>query len=323
LKTRAPWNESLGDKAVSIKANSGFALLLVIWVLALLAVLAAGMAADTWSEAKIARDRLELARAAAIAEAGISLAVLGLSTPDPAARWRPDGTTRKVDYASATLAITVQDEAGKLDLNEAPIVLIAGLLEQLDDENRASHQTILQGIQDWRANASSTTREIPERSGTLPRRRQTGGAGAAAFASLSELRSVRGITRNLYERLRPFITVYSRSATFNPLTAPREVLLTLPDVNPQSVELYIQARNAVPTGQISAGMPSLGAGAADYIGVTDLVAVTITSRAETSTGIAFGREAVVALDPGALPPFSYLEWRRSFEEEAAFSEPHH
>ena len=49
----------------------GFALLLVIWVLAILAVLAAGFAASTRSETRLARNLLEAARAQALAEAGI------------------------------------------------------------------------------------------------------------------------------------------------------------------------------------------------------------------------------------------------------------
>src|SRR5262249_19767914 len=90
--------------------NRGFALLLVIWVLALLAVLAAAVAADSHSEALIARHRIDLAEARGIADAGIVLAVTGLFSPDPAARWPVDGTARCADYGGGTVAVRVIDE---------------------------------------------------------------------------------------------------------------------------------------------------------------------------------------------------------------------
>jgi hypothetical protein len=66
----------------------GMALLLVIWVLALLSLLAAGLTVAARSEAVLVRNREQSAQAQAIAEAGVSLAILGLLEIDPAAQWR-------------------------------------------------------------------------------------------------------------------------------------------------------------------------------------------------------------------------------------------
>src|SRR6185437_11400729 len=98
----------------------GFALILVIWVLALLALLGAEVAADSRSAAVVSRNRLDLAQLQASADAGISLAIMGLLDPVAATRWQADGRVYDQQYAGKHLAITVADEGGKIDLNTAP-----------------------------------------------------------------------------------------------------------------------------------------------------------------------------------------------------------
>ena len=70
----------------------GVALLLVIWVLAVLATVAAAFAASMRSEARVAHNFVEVVRARAFAEAGVSRAAAGLLAVDPRLRWRADGT---------------------------------------------------------------------------------------------------------------------------------------------------------------------------------------------------------------------------------------
>jgi len=70
-------------RARSGRSQRGFALLLVIWVLAILAVLAAGFAAGTRSETRVARNLLDAAQARALAEAGVALATGALIDNDP------------------------------------------------------------------------------------------------------------------------------------------------------------------------------------------------------------------------------------------------
>ena len=111
-------------------AIRGFALILMIWVLALLALLGAEVAANSRSAAVVSRNRLDLAQLRASADAGVTLAVMGLLDPVVSARWQADGRVYDRRYADQRLAITVADEAGKIDLNTAPKEPIAGLLNE-------------------------------------------------------------------------------------------------------------------------------------------------------------------------------------------------
>ena len=110
------------------EGERGIALLVVIWVLALLAVLIVGFSGDARTELLVASNHYESAGARAIADAGVSLAIFGILNPAPEAQWQADGRVREVSYADGTIRIRIQDEGGKIDLNAAAPELLAGLL---------------------------------------------------------------------------------------------------------------------------------------------------------------------------------------------------
>lgn len=293
-------------------SDPGFALVLVIWILALLAVLAASVAADSRSEAVIARNRLGAAQARALADASIALAVAGLIDPNPATRWRADGHQQSIRYGDGSAGLSVQDEGGKIDLNSAPIELIGGLLDEFGiapDERSA----IANGIVERRREFATPNLLVPSRAALL------GGAvttdlGKQPFADDSELRLIPGVTRVTYERLLPFVTVYSLSATINPITATREVLLAIPGINPQEVEFFLASRDQAAT---SVEKPLLS-GVDRYIRVADLGTATIIAAATTGSGASFTREAVAVISPNlAIQPYRILRWRQPLEPPAA------
>jgi general secretion pathway protein K len=281
---------------------------LVIWVLALLALLAAGVAADTSSETVIARNRLDIASARDAAESGISLAILGLLDPDPTKHLPSDGSPINFEIDHGTVAVSVVDESGKIDLNTAPTDLIAGLADELgidaDDRN-----ALLAGIAARRARlakrAGSAVLSLPF-AGNLDGA-DPGGLAQQAFADASEIASLPGLSRDAAARLLPDITVYSQRATINPLTATREVLLAIPGISPEEVDFFLDARR-----QANFEKPAL-AGVDRYVAVAPPRAVTITARARSGTA-RFTREAVVLIS-GNLPlrPYRILRWQQPRE----------
>ncbi len=51
-----------------------------------------------------------------------------------------------------------------------------------------------------------------------------------------------GISEALYQQVLPALTLYSNKAEVNPLVAPREVLLALPGISPESIDRFIEER---------------------------------------------------------------------------------
>jgi len=298
-------------------SDQGFALILVIWILALLAVLAASVAADSRSEAVIARNRLATAQARSLADGSIALAILGLIDPNPATRWHADGRPQPIQYADGTVSVIVQDEGGKIDLNAAPIELIGGLLDEFGvapDERAA----IANGILDRRREFATPNTFQASRAGLFGSRAATTDLARRAFADASELRMIPGVTRATYERILPFVTVYSSSPTVNPLTAPREVLLGIPGIIPQEVDFLLVFREQAIA---NVEKPPLS-GVDRYVSVTDLSAAAIIAKATTGSGATFAREAIAAISPNlAVQPYRILRWRQAYDLPASEQAP--
>jgi general secretion pathway protein K len=86
--------------------------------LAVLALLALTIIEATRGSTRSARAELDRARLSAAADAGIALAVQGLAQANAARRWRPDGRLREVQFGGAAIAIRIEDELGKVPLNQ-------------------------------------------------------------------------------------------------------------------------------------------------------------------------------------------------------------
>ena len=276
-------------------------------MLALLAILAASVAADSSSEAVIARNRLGSAQARALADAGITLAITGLLDPNPATRWLADGHPQTIRYGDGTIAITLQVEGGKIDLNKAPIDLIASLLNEFgvsSDEQSAIASGILERRE---AFAPATPQPAVPVFVSTPAYTLTD-VSKLPFADESELRLVSGMTRAAYDHVRPFVTVYSESPTINPQTAPREVLLGIPGISPQDVEFFLEARDQA---ERSIEKPTLS-GANQYAAPADSRSFTATVKATTTEGASFTREAVIMVSSNFLmQPFRIVRWRQA------------
>ncbi len=289
-------------------SQRGFALLLVIWVLALLALLAAGVAADTSSETVVARNRLDVASARDAAESGISFAILGLLDPDPTKRLPADGSLKNFQFGDTSVAVSITDEGGKIDLNTAPTDLIGGLADELGID-ASDRSALLAGIAARRASfakiADSAAMSLPfagNIEGADP-----GGLGLQAFADTSEIWSLPGLAHDAATRLLPYLTVYSQLATINPQTAPREVLLAVPGISPEQVDFFLNSRH-----QTDFEKPALS-GVDRYVAMTPPRAVTITVRSRAGTA-SFTREAVVLVSGNLmLRPYRILRWQQPRE----------
>lgn len=289
----------------------GIALLVVIWVLALLAVLIVGFSGDARTELLVARNHYESASARAIADAGVSLAILGILDPQPEAQWPADGRVREVSYADGTIRIRIQDEGGKIDLNAAPPELLAGLLSTAGGLAPGDAGSLAQAIDAYRQ-AQQQVEAPAGRRGT-PRtmvRRQ-----ANAFRVSEDLRLVPGVTREIYGRIAPFVTVYSSVGDVDPLTAPPEVLRSLPGVNAGEVQAFLAAR--AQQGPIPGQLPPLSGPVGGALAHRVLQNATVLSEGKTANGTTFTRAAVVSLSADPTAPYSILSWRQARREPRA------
>jgi general secretion pathway protein K len=287
---------------VSMEAERGWALVSVLWIVSILAMLAAATQALVSTSYRGERQHLESAQADALFEAGVTRAVLGLVDIDAASRWRVDGIPKWFAFDGRTVRIAVQDELGRIDLNATDGSVLHTLFRSAGlDEDQT--ETIVDRILDWRSptdlkrlhgatSADYAAAEYPYR----PRH--------GPFQTVDELKLVMGMTPSLFARVEPALTVYTKRPMFDPNVAPREALLALPGYDESRVEDILAARMQTlpssegPSNSTGTINPAIGLG-----GRTFTIAMETRLRHKR-----FTRTAVVELTGDNNRPYFVLAW---------------
>lgn len=121
----------------------------------------------------------------------------------------------------------LSDEQGKLNLNTADVPAISLLTQQVTDLEAEEADALAYAIVDWRDGDSAYGH--PDMGaedadyGGLP---DPYGAKDRPMESLDELLLVKGMNRDIFEKMKPFVTVFG-SGVVNLNTARREVLVAL------------------------------------------------------------------------------------------------
>ena len=209
---------ALVDKCVREIAG-GFVLIVVIWMAALLALIAAGFARSVQTYVRVTANSIESARAEALADSGVNLAIIDLvamrTAPDRARRFPIEGTAVACAMGGdATISIGVQDAGGRINLNLAGEGLLAALFVGLG----ATH--------DAAARYADTIIDFRDRDDV---RRPHGAEAAeyraagvtmrpknAPFEAFEELHQVLGLEPEMIAAMRPHVTLHSASAGLDP-----------------------------------------------------------------------------------------------------------
>ena len=294
----------------------GIVLVLVLWVGALLGVIAASFAFAVRTDNTSIINAGARLQAEALAESAINRALLGLLGADRTGPWEGRGRVYETAFEGGTLRASVHAETGKIDLNAAPKELLEGLVKAAQDrlDGPPGDPTALTAaILDWR---DADTRARPF-GAEDPEYREAGldhGAGDRAFLSVDELGRVIGMPRGLLDRLRPALTVYTRSPRIDPTTAPRLAMLAVPGLDRARVDAFLSERDRL-AGQDSGGDSEtaqvplhLLAGAERHLASNHNRIYTVMAEGRTSDGVPAFRQAVVQINPGSDRPYVLLAW---------------
>ena len=297
------------SRAAGPSARSrGVALIAVLWLAILLAVIAGSLLTTTRSELRLARNLLDSARADALADGGIYLAIPYLLDRDADTRWAADGTVHVVELESGRLEIAVQDAAGRVDLNTAPLELLAGLFRAAGAEPDGA-AVLAARVADWRDRDEDALPDGAEQAdydavGLAVR------VGNAPFLTPGEIVRIPGIDMALYLEIAGAVTVWSRQRGIDPTAAPRLALLALPGMSESAADSLIAARaEADPDPRGTHLQSFIPAEAQRFLARGGGRVVYLLAQAQTPEGGIFRREAVIELRPGANPPYVTHAWR--------------
>ncbi len=285
--------------------QSGVALVLVMWVAVILTVIAGSFIVERRTEMLVVRNSISMARAEAAANAGVYRALHDLYRQNVPDVWKRDGTPHDWAFDDVPVRVEVRDESAKIDINTASDPLFRGLLVSVGLAD-AEAGALLDAIVDWR-DPDQLKRPNGAEEGDYAAAGLAYRPANAPFQAIEELQLVLGMRPDIYRRLAPSITVFSRMPGVNATIASREVLLAIPGVTTEVVDEYIARReDARAQGAPLPLFPQAGAVAAG----AGMVA-TIRSDARLEDGTVFVREAVALLRPVPRRPVTFVAWRES------------
>lgn len=279
------------------QGERGFAILVVIAAVGLLALAAALFSRVTSAQVRASAVAVETARARALAGAGINLAVLKLLD----FRANPSGKNRAFAVGGDTfgcrldgnlIVAQARDEGGKIDLNFAGERLLGALLRGLGVEG-ARADTLVDTILDYR-DGDNVKRAKGAEDAEYRAAGRAQGPKNAPFAAVEELNQVLGLDAELYARLSPFVTAHSGKDGVDPMVAPRQLIEILrrgdAPIAPSETGLELSLENP------DSDLP------AHYIATSTRNIFSIRSEVVMAGGVRFALEAIVdiaQMRPGA------------------------
>jgi general secretion pathway protein K len=287
------------------RADSGFILVAVLWLLTALATLVSigsVYAIETAVASRVPDDRLQTEAAL---RAGVELTAYRVLVAPKSQR--PTHGAFETKVGQARISVRFRSEAARIDLNAASKEVLTGLFVAL-----GADKTIAEGYADrvigWRQKANSNSDDAEaaayKQAGlTYPPRE-------GPFGDALELSLVMGLPPRIVDRMLPLVTVYTGTTQIDVANADPDVLAALPDITPEIIKDVLQARANGAAGQDL--IARLGpAGQAATIEPNDVVRASILIEARSRRRI--HAEAVLRLTDDKPSPFEILYWRDDFD----------
>jgi general secretion pathway protein K len=186
------------------RGQRGFALLVVLWTVALLALLGTYLVVAARQRMAMASDLRIAAELESAADGGMQMAIFEFLK----GQWTPDGTIRVARTGVVDVRIFLEDEALKLNPNHASAAELQALLQQLSVNQRFA-ATLAAAIVDWRTPGGVQTLTGTAASNNASDRNNR--SPGVPFARLADLAAVAGMTPDIMLRLKPHLTLFTGS----------------------------------------------------------------------------------------------------------------
>jgi general secretion pathway protein K len=265
--------------------QNGMALIVVLWLVVLLSVMAAGHSRNVHTDTTLAARQVQSAKARALAEAGINHVILEMLAADSVRKLRTDGSLFDIRIGDDVVTIAIREASGLVDLNAAKPELLDAALGACD-VGESARRELVDAILDWRDGDDLRRLNGVEDDDYVA-------AGVAwtsrddAFEAVDELKYLPGMSQARYDCLAPFVTVYSGRGGLNMEYAPPALVAAL-------------------TGEeVPAAEPGEDGGGSGPRNGTFHVYASASGSAATVAAI----EAVVRISRASKSPFTIVDWR--------------
>jgi general secretion pathway protein K len=269
------------------RADRGFALLIVLWMLVLIGFITIHVTAAGRTEVRIAANLAANAAAQAAADGAIFEAIFNLAAAPPDQRWMPDGGAHELQIGKSRVTLRVDDEAGHINPNLASAALLEGLLRAVGNPPDKAAD-LAAAITEW-VGSAQVNRKPDE---LLAEYRAAGldyGPPASPLESIDELGRVRGVSAQLLDALRPHLTLFGAA-----------------EPDPASADPVVAAAIASAEGGTLPASSAAPGAAADPNG--RIVTARILATARGPGNAEATRSAIVRTGPFGPLGYSLLAW---------------
>lgn len=270
------------------QGDRGAALIVALWVCAMVALLAAAFAGTAGMEARRTAALSGAVQARALIDAGIAHALAGSVFRDAPPRIVADGRPYRIAEGDATLTVQVWDEAGRLDLNRADPALLTAVLARVAGP----------------AGKRAAARVLERRDAGLPIR------------SILELAAPGWLDATDFARAAPLLTIHgaSPSGAVAGDRAPEALLAGWPGLSAPDAAALLRLRGtaALPSGDLALRLAPLGL----VLNAPAGEVLTVRVKVETAAGARASAEAVVWMAVDGRSAYRILEWREPAPDHA-------
>jgi general secretion pathway protein K len=271
--------------------SGGFALLVVLWTLVLIAFIVARLTASGRTEIRIAENLVADAVTQAAADGAIFTAIFNQSDPSPDQRWPLNGQAHELTIGSSRVLVQLEDEAGRVNPSTASPDLLEALLRTTGSDPESAHR-LAAAIGEWVGSAPATPATRP-RNAVPADYRAAGldyGPPGEPLETLDELGRVLGMTPAVLAAIRPHLTLFGA-----------------PQPNPASADPVVAAALASigqgPQAALAANQPP-----------PDLLLVRITATAFGPSNARVKKSAIVRVGAMLTGGYAVLAWgARTFD----------
>jgi general secretion pathway protein K len=267
--------------------GSGFALIIVLWTLTLIAFIVLHITASGRIEIRIAGNLVANAMAEAAIDGAVFEAILDRTDPQADQRWPIDGAAHELVIGESRVMVRLEDEAKWINPNTASPVLLEALLRATGSDPENARRLAI-AIGEW-VGSAPVTRSQDAR---LAEYRAAGldyGPPGTPLETIDELGRMLGMTSAILAAIRPHLTLFGPPEP-SPATADPVVAAAL-------AAIMLTGQNASP-GNLTP---------------PDVLTVRITALAFGPSNARATLSVIARF--GAMLPRGYevLSWRRGFD----------
>jgi general secretion pathway protein K len=275
-------------------SRRGMVLVIVLWTIALCSALAMAASVSFRSFVGIVVVDQDRVRGDALLKGGLEVAAgLAMDWPDKPLLDRE--TT--FDLSTGRVSVQINDEGGRIDLGKAPADFLAQLLLSVGAP-RSQAESVAQSIIRWRSrDEAQSENEDPAKAHNE--------TANELFSDVDQIAEVPGMRPEWVAAIRPLTTVFG-AETVNPLTAPADVIGSVPGVDRDQLQAFLATRRSAPNDP--ARLAAILGPSQRFVAAKPQQVVSIKLTALLADGYGAAAHAVIVVLPHDQQPYRLLVW---------------